>query len=217
MDKDGSDRVKKIVKALKEELDALMDARERIHAKSREIIQLSSRTINAIHMGERGGRVGETDEDVTRSLEELERKVRELLDEAEGAPGIRYGHHVDRALQEYSEAMILDSLTRGKGLPAPGDLGVDARPYLQGLGDVVGELRRYILTKLKEGDVKEAERFFNKMETVCCALFNFHYPKSIVNIRHKKDVARSLLDKTLGEVVVTKGNIAVGEFRESEG
>ena len=71
-----------------------------------------------------------------------------------------------------------------------------------GLGDVVGELRRATLSRLIEGDLKTAKSYLKKMEKVTDILLKFNYPDGLVPIRRKQDVARSLLEKTQGELAI---------------
>jgi translin len=66
----------------------------------------------------------------------------------------------------------------------------------------VGELRRFCLEELKTGKVARANHFLDRMEDIFTAIMRFDYPEAIVPLRHKQDVARSLLEKTRGEVAV---------------
>jgi translin len=74
--------------------------------------------------------------------------------------------------------------------------------YLLGLGDVVGELRRFSLEHLRQGDIKLASAYLEKMERIQDALMRFDYPTALVALKRKQDVARSLIEKTRGEVAV---------------
>lgn len=185
------------------ELDELVGERERILQKTRKITQFSSKIINDIHNSKSD----------PGHVEELREMVRELNEITAGHPRITYAPYVDSALGEYCEAMLFIALAKDDGIPSPVELGVDPVPYLLGMGDVVGELRRYILGHLKDKDVERARHYYGKMEVVYDFLSCFHYPKAVVDIRRKRDVARSLLDRTLGELVVTSGNIELARRR----
>ena len=82
-------------------------------------------------------------------------------------------------------------------------------------GDAVGELRRYVLGCLKDGRLDDARKYYGKMEVLYNFISEFHYPKAVVDVRRKKDVARSLLEKTLGELVVTCGNLEAAGRRDT--
>jgi len=183
------------------ELDALVEVRERILQKTRKIIQISSKIINDIH----------NSKSEPAHVEELQEMVQELIETTAGHPRITHAPYVDSALGEYCEAMLFLALVNGDKIPSPKELTVDSVPYLLGMGDVVGELRRYILGYLKDNDTEKAILYFGKMETVYNFLAAFHYPKAVVDIRRKKDVARSLLEKTLGELVVARSNHDLSE------
>ena len=87
-------------------------------------------------------------------------------------------------------------------LPSPREIGVTDTASLLGLGDVVGELRRLSLTRLRSGDVAAATLFLETMERIQDALMRFDYPTALVALKRKQDVARSLIEKTRGEVAV---------------
>jgi len=89
-----------------------------------------------------------------------------------------------------------------ESLPGPKELGLTDTAYLLGLGDVVGELRRFALEHLRRGNVTLASAFLEKMERILDALMRFDYPTALVALKRKQDVARSLIEKTRGEVAV---------------
>jgi translin len=70
------------------------------------------------------------------------------------------------------------------------------------MADVIGELRRFALERLREGDIDRATEFLNMMEEMFLVIMRFDFPDALVPIRRKQDVARSLLEKTRGEVAV---------------
>jgi translin len=94
------------------------------------------------------------------------------------------------------------SILQKDDVPLPGDIGVSSAPYLLALGDVVGELRRFALEELRKGNVDRSSHFLDRMEDIYHALIRFDYPDAIAAVKHKQDVARSLLEKTRGDVAV---------------
>jgi len=94
------------------------------------------------------------------------------------------------------------AILKNRALPGPDEVGVTAAAYVLGLGDSIGELRRLALDRLRVGDVEEATRMVDAMEELYHALLRFDYPDAIVAVRHKQDVARSLLERTRGELAV---------------
>jgi translin len=108
------------------------------------------------------------------------------------------------ALQEAVEAVLLGAVWDGVPLPGPADLGVDPEPYLLGLGDVVGEVRRRVLDDLGRDDLAAADRDLALMERLTRSLVRFDTTRAIVPLKPKQDTARALLERTRGEVVMAR-------------
>ena len=74
--------------------------------------------------------------------------------------------------------------------------------YLNGLGDVVGVLRRHVLDLIRKESFERAEVFLGIMENIHAMLMDFDYPDAITRgLRRKTDVSRALIEKTRGDVV----------------
>lgn len=184
------------------EIDKLLSFREKerdaMIKKSRDVIRLSGWIINAIHRGSL--------EEARRYLEELEKAVKEFLAHAKSDDYLFYSGLVDSTLAEYVEAVILYRLITGKGLPGPSELGVTEISYLQGLGDVVGELRRLALDFMRVDKLEEAELMLELMEVIYNELRGLEYPDALIpGIRRKVDVARRLIDDTKALLIEVKG------------
>lgn len=110
----------------------------------------------------------------------------------------------DDALQEAVEAILLAAAIDGAAFPAPEQLGVAPEPYLLGLGDVVGEVRRLALAELARGDVVRAGERLSLMEALFHTLLGFETARAIVSLKPKQDTARALLERTRGEVTLAK-------------
>jgi translin len=108
------------------------------------------------------------------------------------------------AFQEAVEAVLLGAIAEGQPLPGPAELGVDPEPYLLGLGDVVGEVRRRVLDRLGRDDVAGAEAELALMERLTRSLLRFDTTRAIVPLKPKQDTARTLLERTRGEVVMAR-------------
>ncbi|AKB13642.1 translin [Methanosarcina thermophila] len=120
-----------------------------------------------------------------------------------GHADIYHAGFVEHAQQEYAEVSVLSSLFKeDKNIPSPDDLRVEYAAYLNGLGDVVGELRRHVLDLIRDESFEKAETFLGIMENIHAMLMDFDYPDAITRgLRRKTDVSRSLLEKTRGDVV----------------
>ncbi|OGS41704.1 MAG: hypothetical protein A3K67_07915 [Euryarchaeota archaeon RBG_16_62_10] len=184
--------LEKVVGRIESELDEKDQIREIALKSSRLIVRLSGRMVRSLHK-EKGQ---------AQSIEELREEVSKLSGLLSGHEDISNAGYVQSALQEYSEAMILMSILENEDVPSPQEIGAGNVSYLLGLGDSVGELRRLCLESLREGDVKRAGKLLDVMEEVFSALMRFDYPDAIVPLRHKQDVARSVIEKTRGDVAV---------------
>jgi translin len=182
--------------AVRGDLDAKFSARELALKNCRRIIQGSSKAIRALHRGE--GSVAE----------ELLVEVRALIAEAE-APltehqDIYHAGFFYDAVKEYAEAETTAALLAGDPLPLPSDIGVHSVPYLKGLGEAVGELRRHLLDQLRTGQLTDAEQTFADMERVHDLLTSLDYPDGMTHgLRRTTDIARSLIERSRADLTTT--------------
>jgi len=165
---------------------------------SREIVRECRTASFALH--------GKDFEKASNSIEAAGKALKKLETRFEGHADIYHAGFVEHAQQEYSEVAVLYSLLKDEGkikdLPSPDDLGVEYAAYLNGLGDVVGELRRHILDLIREESFEKAEEFLGIMENIHATLMDFDYPDAITGgLRRKTDVFRSVIEKTRGDVV----------------
>jgi len=167
--------------------------REELYQRARRLRRLAQGTMTRLH----AERSAPTD------LAEVRRGVAELADwlrrEGRGDEGIALD-----ALQEGVEASLLGAIVDGSSLPGPDDLGVDPEPYLLGLGDAVGEVRRLVLDRLGQDDIAGAESGLQLMERLTQSLLRFDTTRAIVQLKPKQDTARTLLERTRGEVVMAR-------------
>jgi translin len=194
--------LKKVMDDIEKELDEKDQIRELALKISREIVRNSSALIASINRGEK-------EKKIVQSVRELKSKVLELHTLVDEHQDIYNSGFVEDALQEYVEALLLRSAVLGKQLPGHAQLRVSASVYVMGLSDLIGEFRRIALKLIMDGKLKEAEKWVREMEELYEAIMKLHYPSSLVNVRKKQDTARSLLDRTLGELTtalaVSKG------------
>jgi translin len=82
-------------------------------------------------------------------------------------------------------------------------VAVGDAPYLNGMAEAIGEGRRHALDLLRIGDVERAERVLAAMEDMYGLLVTMDYPDAItMNLRRSTDVARSLIEKTRGDLSI---------------
>jgi translin len=181
-----------VIEGIESRLDEKDAVRELALKSSRTIARLAGEGVRKIHL----------QEDVEDLLRELRDRNGELSSALQDHLDVYYAGYVENAHQELSEVTILHSIVKGKPLPTPDDLEVTDKAYLMGLGDVVGELRRFTLDALKRGDTKSANEHLLQMEEIFTMLMRFDFPTGLLAIKRKQDIARRLLERTRGEVAV---------------
>jgi len=167
--------------------------REELYQRARRLRRLAQATMARLH----------AERVVPPAVAEVRKELAELADwlrrEDRGDEGLALD-----ALQEGVEAVLLGAVVGGTPLPGPSDLGVDPEPYLLGLGDVVGEVRRRVLDRLAHDDLAGAEAHLALMDALTRDLLRFDTTRAIVQLKPKQDTARSLLERTRGEVVMAR-------------
>jgi len=181
---------------VRSELDGKFTARELTLKNSRPIIRNSANAIRAIHRGD------------IEAARELLTEVRSLIAEAEasidGHWDIYHAGFFYDAVKEYAEAELTAALLAGEPLPLPSELGIDAVPYLKGLGEAIGEQRRRLLDQLRHGQLAQAEQTFVDMETVHDLLTSIDYPDGMTSgLRRTTDVARALIERSRADLTST--------------
>jgi translin len=176
-----------------ERFDAKMKAREQALAEARRSIRSSANAIRAIHRG-----------DLDRAhalMEESRQAVQSGMEACRDHPDVAFAGYLQDAQKEYSEARLTEAAVTGDDFPGPDELGVQLAPYLNGLAETVGEIRRHILDLLRAGEVEESERLLGAMDDIYSLLVTIDYPDAITgNLRRSTDVARSIMEKTRGDL-----------------
>ena len=179
-----------IVEDVDSKLDDKDTVRELAYKSSRAVRRLSRKIIQSIHRGEN------PKDTMQEALEEVA-KVKSIV---EGHVELFHSGFLRNGFQELAEAHILWSISQEREPKPPEELDITPASYLLGLADVVGELRRMILSELDNGDVEKAKELLKKMERIKDMILEFDYPKAIVPLRNKQDVARNLVEKTRGDL-----------------
>ena len=180
---------------IRAELQKKDSTREKVLPLCRELIRYASITIRAIHRQEF--------DEARRLLSEAKGVLESLQKAVSECEELRYHGFVRDAQKEYTEANAVLALVTGQPLPGPDDLKVDYAGYLNGLGDTVGELRRYILDSMRNGDLSRCEEMLNAMDDIYTILVTMDFPDAITNgLRHTTDQARGVLERTRGDITM---------------
>jgi len=191
--------INEIAAEIQQDFEAKDKAREIGLSLSREVVRTCGTAIRHIHRGDIG-KAAMLLEDARGALEDIDLQLADH-------PDIYYSGFVEHAQQEFVEcAVVHQLLTKENGsssgtLPTPQELGVTYAAYLNGLGDVVGELRRHILDLIRQDMPQDGDQFLDIMDDMYSTLMMFDYPDAITRgLRRKSDVARSLIERTRGDL-----------------
>lgn len=173
-------------------LDSANAARERALKDSRSLVRLCANAIRAAHRGDRAA--------ATQLLTEARQLRAEIVAYLADHPEVYWAGYVQDAEKELAEAACVCAALVGEPLPTPADLGIAAAPYLNGLGEAVGELRRYLLDRLRAGEPERGEPLLQVMEEIYSLLTSLDYPDGLTGgLRRTADAARAILERTRGD------------------
>jgi translin len=184
-----------IAEEVRKALSAKDAAREKALPLCRETIRHSSHAIRAVHRQE------------FDQAAELLKSARRVLTEAEQAVAthseLSNTGFIRDAQKELAEGNITLALVTGKRLPSPAELGVDAAAYLNGLGEAVGELRRYLLDSMRQGDLSRGEELLSAMDDIYNVLVTIDFPDAITGgLRRTTDMVRGVLERTRSDLTL---------------
>jgi translin len=179
------------------EFDEKMRAREKALSASRSAIRSSANAIRAIHRGELD-QAHQLMEEARSALAGGKAAVREAH------PAVYFAGFLQDAQKEYAESRLTEAIVTDADLPSREDLDVELAAYLNGMAESIGEGRRAILDLLRQGDAERGERILSAMEDMYGLLVSMDYPDAITgNLRRSTDIARSIIERTRGDLTVT--------------
>ncbi|MGC1379076.1 MAG: haloacid dehalogenase [Anaerolineales bacterium] len=188
------EKLESIADQIREQFDARTAARDQALTQARALTRACSQAIRAVHRDE--------DETMNAHLDEA-RQLAESLRSGlmKQHPDLYYAGYTQDALKEFVEANATCALIKNQPLPDPQELAVEYNTYLNGLSEVIGELRRRSLDILRHGYSAEAERLLTSMDDIYSILVTMDYPDAITNgLRRQTDVARSIIERTRGDI-----------------
>lgn len=193
MDTESLDR---IAEAVRPELDARFAARERGITDSRLVIRASANAIRSLHRDE----FSAADKLITQASVLLA----DIQDELGAHPDILHAGFVGDAAKECAEANLTRAAFTGARFPLPHELGIDPVAYLHGLGETVGECRRRMLDRLRDGQLDVAEGLLSAMDAIVDLLATLDYPDGMTSgLRRTTDVSRALVERSRADLTST--------------
>jgi translin len=180
---------------IRKELSEREEAREKMLPLCRDSIRYSSGAIRAIHRQE-----------FTEAAKQI-KSARQALIDAEKAAGkyieLTATGAVRDAQKELAEANITLALVTGKEIPRAKELGVDVAAYLNGMGEAVGEIRRYLLDGMRIGNLSRGEELLGKMDDIYRVLVTMDFPDALTGgLRRTTDMVRGVMEKTRSDLTL---------------
>ncbi len=181
---------------IRKELTAKDALREKMLPLCRDSIRFSSAAIRAVHRQE-----------FIEATKQIQ-SARKVLTEAEKAVAgyieLTNTGAIRDAQKELAEANITLALVTGKKIPKPQELDIDVAAYLNGLGEAVGEMRRYILDSLRRGDLSRGEELLSIMDDIYSMLITMDFPDALTGgLRRTTDMVRGVLERTRSDLTIT--------------
>ncbi len=190
------ERLNQIADDIRAVLEAKNNVREQALKLSRESIRFSANSIRATHRREW--------EEAEALLDESRSRVMQCKDLLHDHKDIYYAGYTQDAQKEYTEAESILAIVRGLPLKDAKELGVEEAPWLNGLGEAIGETRRHVLDVLRQGDLKRAEELLDIMDECYYILVTFDYPDAVTNgLRRTTDMVRGVTERTRSDLTVT--------------
>ena len=170
-------------------------AREEGIKLCREVIRLSQKSIRCTHRREFEG---------ARSyLASARTTLNKAYETLSPHPELRFSGFVHDSQKEYVEGEATLRLITTSELPSPEELEAEPAAYLNGLGEAVGELRRYLLDAMRKGDLSRGEDILSIMDDIYGVLMDMDFPDGITQgLRRTTDIVRGVLEKTRSDLTL---------------
>ncbi|OGO67092.1 MAG: haloacid dehalogenase [Chloroflexi bacterium RBG_19FT_COMBO_62_14] len=190
------DQLDEIGERVRQQLEDKNAARDLALQHSRTLIRHCATAIRAVHRDDRP----QAEQELNQAKDLRDR----LRSDLEAYPDLYHAGYTQDALKEYAEARIVYALVGGEALPAPEALQVEVAPYLGGLGEAAGELRRRVLDILRHGELEEAERLLGAMDDIYGLLVTLDFPDALTGgLRRVTDMVRGVTERTRGDLTTS--------------
>ena len=191
-----SEDLARIAAKATEALTRRHQAREQALAVSREVIRLSANAIRAVHRGDF--------DDARQLIDRASQRLQETRHIRDENPEIYYAGFLSDARKEFTEANITLAVISCADIPDPDSIDVDAPSYLNGMAEVIGELRRFILDSLRKDSYDTCEGFMDVMDEIYGILVTIDFPEGVTGgLRRSTDAMRGVLERTRGDLTIS--------------
>ena len=138
---------------------------------SREVIRSSANAIRAVHRDDF--------DEARRLIDSAGARLEEAEHIRSDNPLIYNAGFLNDARKEFTEANVTLAVISSNDIPTAEQLGVDPPAYLNGMAEVIGELRRYILDSLRRDRVDRCEDLMEVMDEIYGVLVTVDFPEAV--------------------------------------
>lgn len=193
-----------LVASISQQMEDADAAREHALPLHRRCIRECSLAIRAVHRYDY--------DEAKQHIKQAKQYLDSAADILRPHPEIYYAGFIQDAQKEYAEANLTYEIVTSSRFPTPDDLCIDTAPYVNGLAETVGELRRHVLDHIRLGNYNDSERLLKIMDEVYYVLITLDFPDAITRgLRRSTDIARGCLEKTRGDLTASQGHIQLKE------
>jgi translin len=184
-----------VVPRILEHFAAKNAARERGLSASLAIIRLSANAIRAVHRSE-----FDTARELLRTAAAEHAAAADALSPHADVYHAGFLHDAEKELVEAHTTLALLS---GGGMCSPEELGVGYPAWLNGIAEAIGELRRWVLDRLRNGEHERCEDVLAAMDEIFAVLVTIDFPDAMTGgLRRTTDQARGILERTRGDLTM---------------
>jgi translin len=150
-----------------------------------------------------------------RRLDEADVSLRIAQEVVRPFPSLAAAGFLHDAEKEYAEAHLTVAMVRDEPVRDFESLGVGIAAWLNGLAEAASELRRYLLDRLRAGELARSEALLRAMEDVYDLLVSIEYPDAITGgLRRSTDALRAVVERSRADVTATLLQSALRESIE---
>lgn len=177
-------RIKESLDIFLSQMKKLESSREKLIKDTREIISLCSKSIVLLH----NNNLSESNDLLQKAFTQLTDLKQYVLFDLD--------RYLWPAEQEYVEAVILKEILEKKtDLSNHQDLKVSINPYVTGLLDCIGEIKRMLYDILRKNDFEYSLELFSTMQILYDMIYPFAYYDNIVpGLRKKLDISKRIIE-----------------------
>jgi translin len=177
------DNVQSSLDEINYDLKNVEERREKLIKGTCDVISLCSKSIVALH------------HDEMEKAEMNMHQAKTMLDEFRQYSKTDLYKYVSIAEQEIVEAYGLKSVIQNSAIPSMKELNVSGPPYITGLLDCIGEIKRMVYDRMRIGRGEDAAKLFSLMQDIYRSIYPFAvYDHLISGMRRKLDVAKMLIE-----------------------